>query len=102
MRFIIATCVAVLGIIGAVSADDPPWSFAPVTRPQVPTVKDSTWTRDDIDRFILARIEATALKPNTDADRLTLIRRAAYDLTGLPPNIREVDAFLADRGSDDG
>ena len=57
-----------------------PWSFKPVTRPTLPTVRDATWARDDLDRFILARLDAAGLKPNPGADRPTLIRRAAFAL----------------------
>ena len=77
------------------------WSFQPLAQPQVPAVNDAPWPRDDIDRFVLARLEAAGLSPNPDADRITLIRRAALDLTGLPPSEREVADFLADKSSDD-
>ena len=59
------------------------WSFQPVKKPTVPTVKDKAWPRTDIDRFLLAGMEAKGLKPAPPADRRTLIRRAFYDLTGL-------------------
>jgi hypothetical protein len=76
--------------------DGTSWSFKPVARPTPPPVRDSAWVRDEIDRFILARLEAAGLKPNPDADRYTLIRRAAFDLTGLPPTEQEIALFVSD------
>jgi mono/diheme cytochrome c family protein len=72
------------------------WAFRPIEPPAVPTVKDRAWGASPIDAFILARLEAKGLKPNPPASKQELIRRAAYDLTGLPPTPAEVDAFLAD------
>ena len=71
------------------------WSFQPPSRPAVPAVK-SAWPANDIDRFILAKLEEKHLKPAGDADRRTLIRRVTYDLTGLPPTPAEIEAFLTD------
>jgi hypothetical protein len=76
------------------------WAFQPVARPQPPRTKDEKWARTDIDRFILAKLETKNLKPAPPADRRTLIRRAYFDLTGLPPTFDEVNAFLADRSPD--
>jgi len=73
------------------------WSFQPVKDPSLPSVKDSSWAKSPIDRFILAKLEAKGLKPVADADRRTLIRRATFDLTGLPPTPDEIDAFLRDK-----
>jgi hypothetical protein len=72
------------------------WAFQPLTDPAVPDVQDAAWAQTDIDRFILARLERAALRPTPPADKRTLIRRATFDLTGLPPTPEEVDAFLAD------
>lgn len=72
------------------------WSLLPPSRPPVPRVDDSEWVRNPIDAFILAEIEAFGLKPAPEADRVTLIRRLRFDLTGLPPSPEEVDAFEAD------
>ena len=77
------------------------WSFQPLVQPAVPLVKETSWPRDDIDRFVLAGLDNAGLVPNPDADRITLIRRAAFDLTGLPPSEREVAEFVADKSSDD-
>ncbi len=73
------------------------WAYVPPQRPSPPSVKKRAWPRNDIDRFILARLEKQGLPPNPEADRYTLARRAALDLTGLPPTVQEVDAFLADK-----
>jgi hypothetical protein len=72
------------------------WSFRPVGDPPVPAVKDAAWPKNDVDRFVLARLEADGLAPVPVADKTTLIRRATFDLTGLPPTPEEVDAFLDD------
>jgi len=72
------------------------WAFQPVVAPAPPRVQDNTWPRNDLDRFVLARIEAAALKPSPEADRRTLLRRLTYDLTGLPPTPAELDAFEHD------
>jgi len=61
------------------------WAFKPVANPAVPQVKDASWARNDVDRFILARIEAAGLEPVADANRFSLLRRVTLDLTGLPP-----------------
>lgn len=72
------------------------WSFQPVRKPVVPAVKAGDWPATDIDRFILAALEAKGLTPAPAADRRTLIRRATFDLTGLPPTPEAIDAFLRD------
>ncbi len=72
------------------------WSFAAPRRPELPSVKDTSWSRNPIDRFLLAKMESEGMKPSPEADRPTLIRRLTLDLTGLPPTLREIDAFLAD------
>ncbi len=76
------------------------WSFQPLQRPKLPAVKRIDWIRNPIDHFILARLEAEGLSPSPEADRVTLIRRLAFDLTGLPPSPDEVDRFVADRATD--
>ncbi len=72
------------------------WAFEPPKRPDPPTVKATGWPKNDLDRFILARLEAEKLQPSAPATRETLARRVTLDLTGLPPTIEELDAFLAD------
>jgi len=76
------------------------WSFRPVSAPPVPKVRDTRWPKDDVDRFILAKLEEKGLEPTRAADRRTLIRRAYLDLTGLPPSMEEVAAFERDRSAD--
>jgi hypothetical protein len=72
------------------------WAFRPLARTAVPSVQNAAWHRTAIDRFILARLEREGVTPVGAADRLTLVRRATLDLTGLPPTPEEVDAFLKD------
>jgi len=76
------------------------WSFRPLRQPSLPTVKENAWARTPIDRFVLAALESKGLAPAPQADTLTLIRRATFDLTGLPPSEDEVRAFLADHSPD--
>jgi hypothetical protein len=76
------------------------WSFQPVRRPDPPAVADASWPHNDIDRFILAKLEAAGLTPAPPASRRTLIRRATYDLTGLPPTLAEVQQFVDDPDPD--
>ena len=76
------------------------WSMKPVSRPALPTVKHNDWIRTPIDAFLLSTLEQHDLTPAPAADRRTLIRRATFDLTGLPPTIEDIDAFLADESPD--
>lgn len=73
------------------------WAFEPPKFEALPAVRDGGWARGPIDRFVLARLEAAGLKPEPEADRNQLIRRATLTLTGLPPTPAEVQAFLADK-----
>ena len=72
------------------------WAYRVLRAPAVPRVKNSAWVRIPSDAFILSRIEAKGLSPAPPAGKLTLIRRATYDLIGLPPTPREIETFLAD------
>jgi hypothetical protein len=76
---------------------EPHWSFIAPVRPKVPEVKDKAWVRNPIDNFILAELEKRGLKPAPEADRRTLARRLAFDLTGLPPDPADVEAFVNDK-----
>ncbi|MEW6321213.1 MAG: PSD1 and planctomycete cytochrome C domain-containing protein [Acidobacteriota bacterium] len=76
------------------------WAFQPLASHTPPAVTNTAWPKTDIDRFILARLEKEGLAPVAAADKLTLLRRATLDLTGLPPTPAEVDAFLADDSAD--
>lgn len=76
------------------------WSFRPLVRREVPRVKNQAWAKTPVDNFILAELEKRNLAPAPDADKLALIRRATFDLTGLPPTPREIDEFLNDASPD--
>ncbi|RYD30682.1 MAG: DUF1549 domain-containing protein, partial [Verrucomicrobiaceae bacterium] len=72
------------------------WAFQPVQDPALPDDSGNEWSQQPLDRFVLAKLKEAGLKPNAPADRRTLIRRAAYTLTGLPPSFEEVEAFAGD------
>ena len=72
------------------------WAFRVAEKPAVPEVKNEKWGRNEIDRFVLARLGKEGLSPSGEADRRTLIRRVSFDLIGLPPTPEEVDAFVHD------
>jgi hypothetical protein len=76
------------------------WAFETPVRPELPQVKNTSWPRNEIDNFVLAKLEQENLAPRPEADQATLIRRASLDSTGLPPTIEELDAYLADGSSD--
>jgi mono/diheme cytochrome c family protein len=76
------------------------WSLIPPTRPTPPRVKDESWIRNPIDRFVLAKLEKQGLRPAAEADRRTLARRLSLDLTGLPPGPADVEAFVSDASAD--
>jgi hypothetical protein len=89
----------------AAGADDPDaaryhWAFQPIRAASPPSVRDAGWPRTAVDRFILASLEAKGLNPSPPADKRTLLRRATFDLIGLPPTPEELDAFLADDSPD--
>lgn len=75
---------------------DEHWAFRAIGRPTPPTTKNNTWAKNDIDKFVLAKLEAAGFEPSPRADRRTLIRRAYFDLIGLPPTYEEAEAFVAD------
>ncbi len=72
------------------------WAFQQIQQPAVPRVEDEAWVRDELDHFILARLEAAELPPGGDADRYALLRRVAFDLTGLAPSETEIRSFVND------
>ncbi len=72
------------------------WAFQPVRSPSPPMLPGDTWSKDDLDRFLLAKLKQKGIQPNKDADRYAIIRRLAFDLTGLPPTDWEIDEFLND------
>ena len=83
-----------------VSSQGPHWAFQPVADPSPPPVRDAGWPAGDLDRFVLAKLEEKGLSPATEADRRTLARRMTFDLTGLPPEPEEVEAFAGDTRED--
>ncbi len=93
--------------IGWTMSDDPKfkpshlkhWAYKPVVKPAVPTVQNKAWVKNEIDAFILRELEKKQLAPANPADKITLLRRATFDLTGLPPTPDEVKAFLADKSA---
>ncbi len=76
------------------------WALQPLAQPVIPTVKDKSWPKNPVDAFILAKLEEKGMKPSPQADKLTLLRRVSYDLTGLPPSTEDTNAFLADKSPD--
>jgi hypothetical protein len=102
-RFI---CIAA-GLLAplAVASDAPPkrpipWSFAPISSPQVPQLRNASGVTNPIDAFVLNRLEKAGLPPAPRADRLTLLRRAYFDLIGLPPPAEQVEAYTKDSNPD--
>ncbi len=75
---------------------DSHWAFVKPEEPALPTSKQEDWIRNPIDHFVLSHLEQEGLAPKSAADKTTLLRRVTFDLTGLPPTLEEVDAFLAD------
>jgi hypothetical protein len=73
------------------------WAFKPLLKPAVPKVTQTSWVKNSIDSFVLNKLEANGMKPSEPASRATLIRRAYYDMIGLPPSVEEVRAFIADK-----
>jgi len=76
------------------------WVFHPLDSPQLPEVIDEKWVKDELDRFVLTRLEESDLKPAPLADKSTMLRRLYFDLTGLPPDIGQIEAFHADDSPD--
>lgn len=76
------------------------WAIQPLAKPALPSVQKRAWVRNDIDAFVLAKLEANNLEPNPAASKSTLLRRASLDLTGLPPTPEEVQSFLSDSAPD--
>jgi hypothetical protein len=107
-RCLPAILILMLVMVVAAPADEPAppetfsaeqrdhWAFQPIQRPALPAVKDADWPRNPIDRFILAGSEELSFRHAPEADRVALIRRLTFDLTGLPPSPEDVDGFLRD------
>jgi hypothetical protein len=76
------------------------WAFQPIRRPALRSVKDASWCRNSIDRFVQARLEKENVAPAPEADRITQLRRVSLDLIGLPPSLKEIEDFLSDKRPD--
>lgn len=102
----IAGCLAGIAGLGWSRADEPAspnmrhWAFQPIARVALPPVRNESWLRTPVDRFVLARLESAGFPSAKAADKRTLIRRATFDLLGVPPTPDEVNAFLADQSPD--
>src|ERR1051326_4119455 len=105
----LACCLGFVGatLAGMAAATDPGeraftqqerahWAFQTIAHPKPPRVQQTAWVRNPVDAFVLAELETKGLRPAPPADKITLLRRATFDLIGLPPSPEEVDAFLAD------
>jgi hypothetical protein len=88
------------GIGSDVESLETHWAYVKPTRPELPKVRRQDWVRNPIDAFVLARLDREQLTPSVQADRARLLRRVSLDLIGIPPSIKEVDAFLNDERSD--
>src|SRR2546426_463730 len=109
MMFCRFICLVLLGsfICPALRAGEPTtkpdkknhWAWKAPVRPKIPAVQGFAWVRNSIDTFILAKLEAAGLQPAQAASREQLIRRATFDLIGLPPTPEEIDAFVNDRAT---
>src|SRR5262249_47817041 len=108
-RFPVLLLTAAVGLLGlglpaaekpAADPSTAAWPFTPLRRSAVPAVRDPHRVRNPIDAFVLAKLEADGLTFNEPADKLTLLRRVTFDLTGLPPTVAEQEAFLADPSPD--
>jgi hypothetical protein len=75
------------------------WAFQPVKKSPLPAVKNKDWVKTPIDAFILAKLEEKNLQPNPRADKLTLLKRATIDMTGLPPTPEEIQQFVSDKSA---
>ena len=96
----LTVCAAAASSASAAAPAGGHWAFRPVRSHAPPEVRDGAWATSDVDRFVLATLERERLTPAPEADRRTLIRRATFDLTGLPPTPEEVDAFTKDAAPD--
>jgi mono/diheme cytochrome c family protein len=76
------------------------WAFQPVRKPTLPAVQNSSWIKNPVDHFVLAKLEANGMTPNSPAEKTALIRRVYFDLIGLPPHPAEVQTFVRDTSPD--
>src|SRR6185436_11045225 len=92
-----ATAETASKLTGLTDAARSHWAFQPVKDQPVPSVKDARWVKTPVDAFVLAKLESSKMKPSSPAPREALIRRATFDLIGLPPTPEEVAEFVRDR-----
>jgi hypothetical protein len=85
---------------GSAPAPETSWVFTAPHKPALPPLRIPGWIRNPVDAFILAKLEAKGLVPSPPADKLMLLRRVTFDLTGLPTTVADQEAFLADPSSD--
>jgi Protein of unknown function (DUF1553)/Protein of unknown function (DUF1549) len=98
---VVGLVLAIAPIALAVAQERPThWAYQTPRRPELPQVTEASWVRNPIDRFILSGLESAGFKHAPEADRLALLRRVTFDLTGLPPSLGEVESFLGDRRAD--
>ncbi len=76
------------------------WAWQPVAKPVLPVSKNTTWAKSSIDQFVLSKLEEQGVEPVKQADRVSLLRRVTFDLTGLPPTLTQQEEFLSDSSSD--
>src|SRR5262245_57448468 len=95
----IATSISSAQTKGFTDAQKSFWVFQPVKNPAVPAIRNKAWMKNPIDAFVLAKLEEKQLEPNKPADKLTLLRRATIDMTGLPPTEQEITAFINDNSA---
>ncbi len=77
----------------------PHWAFTAPVKAALPAVENKDWVKNDIDRFVLSRLEKEGLKPSPEADKFTLIRRVSFDVTGLPPTLQQINQFTSDKSA---
>ena len=105
-RWLLCAWVVCLAFADGVASEAPVdsarthWAFRPVRSTPIPSVKNSLWARNPVDRFVLAELEAKAIQPGAAADKATLLRRVTLDLIGLPPTTEALNQFLADKSPD--
>jgi len=76
------------------------WAFIPPVKSETPEVRDKTWPRNEIDKFVLSKLESEGIEPSSRTDKTTLLRRLSFDLTGLPPTPEDIQSFVKDNSPD--
>lgn len=79
---------------------EPHWAFLPIEKPEPPRISGDNWSRNDIDRFVYAKLDEQGIGPSREAGKIEWLRRVTQDLTGLPPSIKEMDSFASDDSAD--